>query len=224
MSASLYGWSLSGLADTNALNEHVTYMLTKTQEHVTNLNQKELRAYITKRIECLCELAYVFLLSRHTKTDSADDTIVLTFVEQLAHHVAEMCNQKDRPHFTPENMPADNRAHCLATALQLLITTPPRIGIIDPRKQKTHPPQKETETDKADARVTSPVPTPTLITPKIPPPDGALPDPGKSQTPKGSALAHLPITSKDVNGAMKAAPNPPGATATTNPTMPLPYT
>ena len=143
MSASLYGWHPSGLADTTTLRKHVIDMLTETQEHVSGLSQTETLTYITKRIECICELAYTFLLFQRANFQPTEDNTVLIFVTQLAHHIAEMCQQDDRPKFIPADdsanrMTADKKAHCLVTALQLLSTTPPSTGIKDPRIQPTH--------------------------------------------------------------------------------------
>jgi hypothetical protein len=138
MSASLYGWHLSGLSDTTTLRKHVNNMLIKTQKHVQNLDKANLHTYIVKRVECLCELAYVFLLFHRTEAHPTDESTTLTFVGQLAHHVAKMCHQDDAPDFAPTTMHTDKRAHCLITALQLLATTPPTAGVSDPHEQASH--------------------------------------------------------------------------------------
>ena len=137
MSASLYGWHSPGLTGTTALLKHVVAMLIKTQEHTHGLDKAKLRTYIAKRIECICELAYVFLLFRRMETQPTMDTHMMAFIRHLAHHVAEMC-QDNIPKFAPTTMPADDRAHCLTTALQMLTTTPPDSGTLDPRRPVSH--------------------------------------------------------------------------------------
>ena len=99
MSASLYGWHLPGLADTANLRKHVIDMLTKTHEHMQHMTHTEIRDYISDRIECLCELAYVFMLFQRADMHTAEDAILLASVRQPSHHVAEMCHQRVSPRF-----------------------------------------------------------------------------------------------------------------------------
>ena len=174
MGPTLYGWALQNIEMTTRLVAPIDTMMATSLTMLANTPSWRAQMWVSKRLECLCEITYVYLLQAQAGIQALSYADAIMRVDPILCNILSMA-RAPKPGFLPPQMRREVKAHSCLTVIQLLTALPgpipcPPMDSDDPKSgigtKRPASPLAEGNLDEEEARPRAKIAKGTPATPE----------------------------------------------------------